>query len=181
MTAGTRTSYAFDSRNTDVLSTARANQGRRKQPAGLRNCTTMVRKPHFGSSQAFRNRLKIDVKTPSKSVSSWTPSWIPKKSILDVRNLPRWPPKISEILQKSSKILAMTASAPRCLLEASKSLPRASRDPSKSRSRALKKRPRAFKKLHAASQEPSQTQKLTAPKGLPGRSPTPVLTGPCAA
>ena len=27
----------------------------------------------------------------------------------------------------------------------------------------------------------SQREKLTAPRGLPGRSPTPVLTGPCAA
>ena len=31
--------YALDSRNTDVLCTARANQGRRKQPAGLKNFT----------------------------------------------------------------------------------------------------------------------------------------------
>ena len=37
LTAGTRMFYALDSRNTDVLCTARANQGRRKQPAGLRN------------------------------------------------------------------------------------------------------------------------------------------------
>ena len=37
LTAGTRMFYARDSRNTDVLCTARANQGRRKQPAGLRN------------------------------------------------------------------------------------------------------------------------------------------------
>ena len=29
--------------------------------------------------------------------------------------------------------------------------------------------------------EEVQAQKLTAPRGLPGRSPTPVLTGPCAA
>ena len=29
--------YALDSRNTDVLCTARANQGRQKQPAGLGN------------------------------------------------------------------------------------------------------------------------------------------------
>ena len=36
LTAGTRMFYALDSRNTDVLCTARANQGRRKQPAGLR-------------------------------------------------------------------------------------------------------------------------------------------------
>ena len=37
LTAGTRMFYALDSRNTNVLCTARANQGRRKQPAGLRN------------------------------------------------------------------------------------------------------------------------------------------------
>ena len=35
--ARTRMFYALDSRNANVLSTARANQGRRKQPAGLRN------------------------------------------------------------------------------------------------------------------------------------------------
>ena len=42
LTAGTRMFYALDSRNTDVLCTARANQGRRKQPAGLRNLLLLL-------------------------------------------------------------------------------------------------------------------------------------------
>ena len=33
-------------------------------PEMFKNGTTMVRKPHFGSLLAFRNRLKIDAKTP---------------------------------------------------------------------------------------------------------------------
>ena len=48
-------------------------------PEMFKNGTTMVRKPHFGSLLAFRNRLKIDAKTPSKSALSWIPSWNPKK------------------------------------------------------------------------------------------------------
>ena len=47
LTAGTRTFYAFDSRNTDVLCTARANQGRRKQPAGLKNFVKFRENPYF--------------------------------------------------------------------------------------------------------------------------------------
>jgi hypothetical protein len=40
----------------------------------------------------------------------------------------------------------------------------------------------AMKKLwHRTKQKRTRRQKLTAPEGLPGRSPTPVLTGPCAA
>ena len=72
-----------------------------------------------------------------------------KKSILDVKSLPRWPPKISGILQKSFEILARTASAPRCLLECFKSLPIASPKPPKSH-------PRAPPSLPRAAQEPSQ-------------------------
>ena len=48
-------------------------------PEMFKNGTTMVRKPHFGSLLAFRNRLKIDAKTPSKSALCWIPSWNPKK------------------------------------------------------------------------------------------------------
>ena len=48
-------------------------------PEMFKNGTTMVRKPHFGSLLAFRNRLKIDAKTPSKSALCWIPSWNPQK------------------------------------------------------------------------------------------------------
>ena len=76
-----------------------------------------------------------------------------KKSILDVKSLPRWPPKISGILQKSFEILARTASAPRCLLECFKSFPIASPKPPKSH-------PRAPPSLPRAAQEPSQASKI---------------------
>ena len=48
-------------------------------PEMFKNGTTMVRKPHFGSLLALRNRFKIDAKTPSKSALCWIPSWNPKK------------------------------------------------------------------------------------------------------
>ena len=48
--AGTRMFYALDSNSTDVLWTARANQGRRKQPAGLRNVQKWY---HYGTKTTF--------------------------------------------------------------------------------------------------------------------------------
>ena len=79
-----------------------------------------------------------------------------KNTIFDVKTSPRWMPKILIFFQNRLRMLAITVFRPRCRFGASKSLPRASRDPPKSCSKALKKHPRAFKKLHAASQEPSQ-------------------------
>ena len=48
-------------------------------PDILKKCTPPIRKPNFWPSLAFKNRRKIDAKTPSKSVWSWIPSWNPKK------------------------------------------------------------------------------------------------------
>ena len=83
-------------------------------------------------------------------------------------------PKFPIFFKNRPKMLAITVFGPRCLLEASKSLPRASREPPKSRSRALKRHPRAFKKLHAASQEPSQRRPRSekAPKPFKGQGDT---------
>ena len=43
-------------------------------PEILKKCNPPIRKPHFWRSRAFKNRLKIDAKTPSKSASFWIPS-----------------------------------------------------------------------------------------------------------
>ena len=48
-------------------------------PEILKKCNPPIRKPHFWRSRAFKNRPKIDAKTPSRSASSWIPSWNPEK------------------------------------------------------------------------------------------------------
>ena len=63
----------------------------------FKNDTTMVRKPHFRSCKAFRNRFKIDAKTPSNSALCWIqyPLGTIKNTIFDVKTSPRWIPQIS--------------------------------------------------------------------------------------
>ena len=96
---------------------------------------------------------RYKVHDPNTISAAWPST---KNTIFDVKTFPRSPDAHNFIFfQKSSK-LAITIFGPRCFLEASKSLPTASRDSPRSRSRALKRHPRASRKLHAASQEPSQ-------------------------
>ena len=90
-----------------------------------------------------------------------------KNTIFDVKTSPRWTPKISDFFQKSTKkssYYGLWSKMPLGGLQ----------EPPKSRSRALKRRPRALKKLHAASQEPlrfgfvhqnSETQRLVPVAG----------------
>ena len=45
----------------------------------FKKCNPPIRKPNFWRCRAFRNRFKIDAKTPSRSALCWMPSWNPKK------------------------------------------------------------------------------------------------------
>ena len=93
----------------------------------------MVRKPHFCSCKAFRNRLKIDAKTPPQSVICWIPSWNPKKYDFGSQNVAKMDAQIFIFFPKSSKNVSyhgLWSKIPLgSLQEPAKSLPEASQEP----------------------------------------------------